>query len=343
MTRSYVGNASSIRGTWLIVRCQTNVIPRYRGAVHDSFTLERCDWTKEDMRNDDILTWTKNHDILTWTNHDMRWLRLVGSFKWLVSFPEYCLFYRALLQKRPIILWSLLIVATPICGVTLKNECDTHVIRRWCVILRWCVSRCNMCMLYSVECGSPISKARGVAHDLFTCVFWIIHVCYAGICICMCVGICIRICVCYSQSNSGLGYRCAAQDSFIRVSWLIHVCYAVVHTCIYQYICICISTRGLQSKVGLRPRSCVNHRVPLVPTHMIKETYISDKRDLCICQSNVGLGCWRRGGFYSRALPESANVEGGWCGSVKRGGTPRVSDGVFADGELAGRDRGGCI
>jgi len=44
---------------------------------------------------------------------DMGWLLLVGSFKFDVSFSEYSLFYRALLQKRPVILRSLLIVATP--------------------------------------------------------------------------------------------------------------------------------------------------------------------------------------------------------------------------------------
>jgi len=33
----------------------------------------------------------------------MGWLRLVGSLKLYVSFAEYSLFYRALLQKRPII------------------------------------------------------------------------------------------------------------------------------------------------------------------------------------------------------------------------------------------------
>jgi len=43
----------------------------------------------------------------------MGWLRLVGSLKVQVSFAEYSLFYRALVQKRPIILRSLLIVATP--------------------------------------------------------------------------------------------------------------------------------------------------------------------------------------------------------------------------------------
>jgi len=44
---------------------------------------------------------------------DMGWLRLVGSFKSQVSSAEYRLFYGSLLQKRPIILRSLLVVATP--------------------------------------------------------------------------------------------------------------------------------------------------------------------------------------------------------------------------------------
>jgi len=47
------------------------------------------------------------------TKYAMGWLRLVGSLKLYVSFAEYRHFYRALLQKRPIILRRLLIVATP--------------------------------------------------------------------------------------------------------------------------------------------------------------------------------------------------------------------------------------
>jgi len=43
----------------------------------------------------------------------MGWLRLVGSSKLQVSFAEYSLSYRALSHKRPTILRSLLIVATP--------------------------------------------------------------------------------------------------------------------------------------------------------------------------------------------------------------------------------------
>jgi len=45
--------------------------------------------------------------------HAMGRLRFVGSLKVYVSFAEYSLIYRALLQKRPKILRSLLIVATP--------------------------------------------------------------------------------------------------------------------------------------------------------------------------------------------------------------------------------------
>jgi len=41
------------------------------------------------------------------------WLTFVGSLKLYVSFAEYSLFYRALLQKRLVILRSLLIVTTP--------------------------------------------------------------------------------------------------------------------------------------------------------------------------------------------------------------------------------------
>ena len=44
---------------------------------------------------------------------DIGWLRLVGSIKLQVSFAECCLFYGALLQKRPTILSILLTKVTP--------------------------------------------------------------------------------------------------------------------------------------------------------------------------------------------------------------------------------------
>jgi len=55
----------------------------------------------------------KNNKVFCWVVGAMGWLRSVPSIKLQVSLAEYCLFYRALLQKRPIILWILLTKATP--------------------------------------------------------------------------------------------------------------------------------------------------------------------------------------------------------------------------------------
>jgi len=49
-----------------------------------------------------ICSYMKVH-VCTYKYTYMRWLPLVGSLKLQVSFAEYRLFYRALLQKRPII------------------------------------------------------------------------------------------------------------------------------------------------------------------------------------------------------------------------------------------------
>jgi len=56
----------------------------------------------------------------------MRWLRLAGFLRLYVSFVEYSLFYRALLQKRPIILRSLLIIATPYVNTLSYAQVATH-------------------------------------------------------------------------------------------------------------------------------------------------------------------------------------------------------------------------
>ena len=62
----------------------------------------------DNMKNNDDM---ENKDRMK--NTDMGWLPIVGSLKLWVSFAEYCLFYAALSQKRPIILRSPLIVAIP--------------------------------------------------------------------------------------------------------------------------------------------------------------------------------------------------------------------------------------
>ena len=78
----------------------------------------------------------------------MGWLRLVGSLKLQVSFAEYSLYYRFFLQKRPIILRSLLIVATPYAKKRRMFEtfcCARHLGRALCVSKETC--KRDLCML----------------------------------------------------------------------------------------------------------------------------------------------------------------------------------------------------
>jgi len=104
------------------------------------------------------------------------WLRLVGSLKLYVSFAEYRLFCGAPLYKRPIILRSLLIVATQY--MTRAFTCTAT--RPMCVCLHvecMCVSMCT-------------SRARA-------CVFVCVHV-RVRVHVCMCVRecVCVSVCAC---------------------------------------------------------------------------------------------------------------------------------------------------
>jgi len=70
------------------------------------------------------------------TNH-VGWLRLVASLELQVSFAECSLCYRADLQKRPIILRSLLIVAAPYTdGRSLFAVYSDYILQKRPVILR---------------------------------------------------------------------------------------------------------------------------------------------------------------------------------------------------------------
>jgi len=91
-------------------------------------------------------THTQTNTILS----HMGWLRLAGSFKLLVSFAKESYKRDDILQQRPTILRSLLIIATSY-HVDLQAVC-------MCVCVHLCV-------------------CRVVEHDSFTCLTWLIHMC----------------------------------------------------------------------------------------------------------------------------------------------------------------------
>ena len=111
MTHPYVWHDSFICVTWLIYMCDMTHLYVW----HDSFIAKWADWANWANWTNWAKVFGKLSSELTFKLQKMTmgWLRLVGSLKWWVSFAEYSLFYRALLQKRPIIGRSSLIVANP--------------------------------------------------------------------------------------------------------------------------------------------------------------------------------------------------------------------------------------
>jgi len=93
MPHSYVWHDQFIYGTWLIHGRPSNM------------NASRCTYECDMLHIWNIMYCTYQYDV--------GWLRSVGSIKSHVSFAEYRLFYRALLQKRPIILSILPTKVTP--------------------------------------------------------------------------------------------------------------------------------------------------------------------------------------------------------------------------------------
>jgi len=92
----------------------------------------------------------------------MGWLRLVGSLKLQASFAEYNLFCKALLRKRPVILRSLVIVATPY----VQNADLVFFCMRVCMYVFLCLCLdCRVC-----ECIYTLVS-------VCMCVYTRVHVC----------------------------------------------------------------------------------------------------------------------------------------------------------------------
>jgi hypothetical protein len=98
----FLKKSQGFHGT-LLYHCYTLRLSILTLYIHILFTFWHSVFSVYDIISDTLYTVSID---------TMGWLRLVGSLKLQVSFAEYNLFYRALLQKRPIISRSLLIEVT---------------------------------------------------------------------------------------------------------------------------------------------------------------------------------------------------------------------------------------
>jgi len=123
----------------------------------------------------------------TWMSHvaDTGWLRLVGSLQWWVSFAKEPYKRDHILQKRPIILRSLLIVATPdldgswLCRVYTNESCFVWISM---VFDEWVQSHGNQsrhsAMTRDFVFGTQISRASYewvMSRINESCLVWVSH------------------------------------------------------------------------------------------------------------------------------------------------------------------------
>jgi len=145
----------------------------------------------------------------------MGWLRLVGSLKWQVSFAEYRLFYRALLQKRPMILRSLLIVAT------LYDISTWHIHTTYSYETFICIAQ---------EVHAPCTHECAIKHS---CVRYNPLLCFE--------------CVTELWLMRKGAITCAQNTCFIRVRWCIDM-HCTRHSCIlhpaFNFVTWLVHARG---------------------------------------------------------------------------------------------------
>ena len=177
----------------------------------------------------------------------MGWLRSVGSVKLQVSFTEYCLFYRALLQKRPIILLILLTEATPYSGYIWSMYVCMYVWMYVCIYIYMHVHTCiHICIkiyiyifnrgVYKCVCiwiymSSPSTCSITNTHTLSLSLFlsysdpilwsWCLRrISIVCVCVCVCVYIYMdtyKQTYIYSQSHLGWHFqKLKAQSSKLK-------------------------------------------------------------------------------------------------------------------------------
>ena len=115
----------------------------------------------------------------------MGWLRSVRSIKLYVSIAEYCLFCRALLQKRPLILSILLTKATPYAthSPAARWICNDsqYTVHRWictCIVhIVYCIWLQILGETIGLFCRRALEKRLYSAKETYICTC-IVHIIY---------------------------------------------------------------------------------------------------------------------------------------------------------------------
>ena len=167
--------------------------------------------------------WCDSFTCVAWSSVCATLTKIMGSLKLWVSFAEYLLFYRALLQKRPIV------GACGWCDSFTEKKSHEMIMMMWMFGYRKgcvCALLCHMthacvwcdsftCVTWLSVCGVTYSKKENhqkvmmmggfrvkecvcawVCDMTYSCVAWLIHVCdMTHSCVTWCRN-CVKGCVC---------------------------------------------------------------------------------------------------------------------------------------------------
>jgi len=160
------------------------------------------------------------------TSMNTGWLRLVGSIEIQVFFAEYNLFYRALLQKKPIIQSKYSYTYMSRCQA--KNMCASFNIypnyTRLPDLINTKATAESLARLRSASRESPRASAM-------SCVFASACVARHPVCVCEGERVCVRayVCVCVCT--------CACVRECVCVRRCVCVCVCV---CVGVCVCVCV-------------------------------------------------------------------------------------------------------
>ena len=224
--------------------------------------IHACTYVHIDMYTHVYMYTYKQKHFLEDNARDMRWLRVVGSLKVQVSFAKEPQKRDNILQKRPVILRSLLIVATPLHSIV----CYLHVCMGWLRLVGCLKIQVSFAKetykrdLYSAKRHIFLSILLLVATPyvyIHTCMYIYVHICmpihiyrntffskkslHMHVCTCIFIHVCIYVCIYIYISVPTyihIGTRiCICIYTYKHISRNIYVqnIYVYIYTCIHIY------------------------------------------------------------------------------------------------------------